>query len=229
MALATRVSVNMEAPTAAHLGRIAPGKRFDQQILATMRQVAGAERAGQFARAGQTTQLVVGAAGETDREIAATVTGLYGKLGLARVYYSSLQPVPNTPVAECPPVPFMREHRLYQMDFLFRRYGFALEEIGFDEQGSLPLDIDPKSGWARRHPERFPVEINAAPVADLVRVPGIGPRSAWRIAAARVKGRLGSLDALRALGVRCHVAAPFLLLAGKPAVRQLSLFGPQSV
>jgi predicted DNA-binding helix-hairpin-helix protein len=224
MALGTRVSVNMEAPTAAHLARIAPSKRLEEQILAPMRQVARAERQGRFARAGQTTQLVVGAAGETDREITESVARMYQELRLARVYYSSLQPVPNTPIAEWPPVPFMREHRLYQVDFLMRQYGFGAEEIGFDPSGALPLEIDPKSAWAERHPERFPVEVNRAPIAELLRVPGIGPRSARRIAALRRKERLRSLDALRVLGVRPEVASPFILLDGKPAVCQLSLF-----
>lgn len=224
MALATRVSVNMEAPTAAHLARIAPGKRFEQQILAPMRQVARAERQGRFARGSQTTQLVVGAAGETDREITGVVARMYQELRLARVYYSSLQPVPNTPIADWPRVPFMREHRLYQVDFLLRRYGFGAEEIGFDPSGALPLDIDPKSAWAQQHPERFPVEVNAAPIPELVRVPGIGPRSAQRIAALRRRETVKSLDALRTVGVRCQIASPFILLDGKPAVRQLSLF-----
>lgn len=223
MALATRLSVNMEAPTAAHLQRIAPGKDFDRQILAPMRQIARAEADGRFVRAGQTTQLVVGAAGESDRQIAGAADRAYRELGLARVYYSSLQPVPGTALADRPPVPFLREHRLYQVDFLLRSYGFALDEIAFDAGGALPLDVDPKSAWARRHPERFPVEVNTAPVSTLLRVPGIGPRSARRIAGVRSRSRLRSVEALGALGVSWRTAAPFLLLDGKPASRQLSL------
>src|ERR1700690_96345 len=121
MGLATRVSVNMEAPSAAHLARIAPGKKFDEQILAPMRQVARAIERGQFARAGQTTQFVVGAAGEADREVMGTAAWGYRDLKLARVYYSAMQPIPGTPVAERAPIPFAREHRLYQADFLLRR------------------------------------------------------------------------------------------------------------
>jgi predicted DNA-binding helix-hairpin-helix protein len=223
MALATRLSVNMEAPTAVHLQRIAPGKRFDAEILAPMRQIARAQADGRFARAGQTTQLVVGAAEESDREIAGAADRAYRELKLARVYYSSLQPVAGTALADRPPVPFLREHRLYQVDFLMRSYGFALDEIAFDDRGALPLDVDPKSAWARRHPERFPVEVNTAPVSTLLRVPGIGPRSAKRIAGARREGALRSVEALAALGVSSRAAAPFLLLDGRPAVRQLSL------
>jgi predicted DNA-binding helix-hairpin-helix protein len=224
MALATRLSVNMEAPSAQHLARIAPGKRFDAHILASMRQVAEGIRQGRFPRAGQTTQLVVGAAGETDRELAQAADGAYRELGLARVYYSALQPVPGTPVAERAPVPFMREHRLYQTDFLLRSYGFALDEIHFDEGGQLPLDVDPKSLWARRHPECFPVELNTAPVHELVRVPGIGPRTAKRLVSMRRQSKLRDQGALRASGASWRIATPYLLFDGKPAERQLRMF-----
>ena len=224
MALATRVSVNMEAPTAAHLARIAPGKRFFEQILAPMRQIARAESDGTFARAGQTTQLVVGAAGESDREIATSVAWLYGKLKLARVYYSALQPAAGTPVAGATPVPFMREHRLYEVDFLLRKYGFDLGEIGFDERGALPLDVDPKTAWARRHPERFPIELNTAPASELVRIPGVGPRAAKQILAMRREQRLRSVEALRSACALWRRAVPYVLLDGSRAERQLALF-----
>ncbi len=223
MALATRVSVNMEAPSAAHLARIAPGKKFEDQILAPMRQVARAIARGEFARAGQTTQLVVGAAGEQDREVVAAAAWSYRELEMARVYYSALQPIPGTPVAERPAVPFLREHRLYQVDFLLRNYGFSVDEIHFDEAGALPLDTDPKTLWARRHPERFPIEINRAGLHELVRVPGIGPRSAARLLAMRRTHRLRDVEALRAAGASWKIASPFLLLDGKPAERQLRL------
>jgi predicted DNA-binding helix-hairpin-helix protein len=222
--LATRLSLNMEAPSATHLARIAPGKHFEKQILAPMRQVASAIGQGRFDRAGQTTQFVVGASGETDRDIATTAAWGYRELRLARVYFSALQPVPGTPVAEQPPVPFMREHRLYQVDFLMRSYGFALDEIHFDTQGALPLDVDPKTVWATSHPERFPVEINKAPLAELVRVPGIGPRSAKRLLAMRKGQRLRDVQSLRAAGASWKIASPFVLLDGKPAERQLSLW-----
>jgi predicted DNA-binding helix-hairpin-helix protein len=224
MKLATRVSVNMEAPSAAHLRRIAPGKPFESGILAPMRQIAQAERSGRFRRAGQTTQLVVGAAGENDREITGAAAWMYGELGLERVYYSALQPLAGTPTEGLPPVPFVREHRLYQVDFLLRKYGFAWNELVFDEAGALPLDQDPKAVWARAHPERFPIEINTAPRAELLRVPGIGPRSVGRILAARRQARIRSVGALEVLGVPSKSAARFLLLDGKPAERQLRLF-----
>jgi predicted DNA-binding helix-hairpin-helix protein len=223
MALATRLSVNMEAPTAAHLAKIAPGKNFEAQILAPMRQVAQAIEHGRFARAGQTTQFVVGAAGERDCDIATAAAAGYRDLKLARVYYSAMQPIPGTPLEERAPVPFLREHRLYQVDFLMRSYGFALDEIHFDDSGALPLDTDPKTLWARLHPERFPLEINRARFAELVRVPGIGPQSARRLLQMRGGRRIRELDALRAAGASWRVASPFLLLDGRPAERQLRL------
>jgi predicted DNA-binding helix-hairpin-helix protein len=223
MTLATRVSVNMEAPTAAHLARIAPGKQWDEQILAPMRQVALAIERGQFARAGQTTQLVVGAAGETDRDVMGAAARGYGELKLARVYYSAMQPIPGTPVAERAPIPFEREHRLYQVDFLLRSYGFALDEIPFDQAGALPLHTDPKTLWAQQHPERFPIEINKADLQELVRVPGIGPRSAKRLLEMRRQHSLRDIAALREAGASWKIASPFVLLDGKPAERQLRL------
>jgi predicted DNA-binding helix-hairpin-helix protein len=223
MALATRVSVNMEAPTRTHLSRIAPNKRFEEHILAAIRQVARAKEEGRFARAGQTTQLVVGAAGEADRDIASAAARLYRDFGLERVYYSAFQPRPGTPSENRPPVPFVREHRLYQVDFLLRSYGFGLDEIQFNAQGGLPLDEDPKLRWARSHPERFPIEVNTAPALELVRFPGIGPRTAKRIVQLRRKERLRSVDALRAAGALCGAASPFVLLDGRRASYQLSI------
>jgi predicted DNA-binding helix-hairpin-helix protein len=189
-----------------------------------MRQVSRAIAEGRFARAGQTTQLVVGAAGEADREVARAAAWAYGEMGLARVYYSAMQPVPGTPVADRPPVAFGREHRLYQVDFLLRSYGFSIDEIEFDSAGALPLDVDPKTAWARRHPERFPVEINTAARGDLLRVPGIGPGAAKRLEQMRREHRLRDIAALRAAGASWKVASPFVLLDGKPAERQMSLW-----
>jgi predicted DNA-binding helix-hairpin-helix protein len=226
MELATRVSVNLEAPTAARLAEIAPTKLLTEHILAPMRQVADAVAQGRFRHSGQTTQLVVGAGEETDLEIARAASWLYRKLHLARVYYSAFQPIPGTPLADRPPTAFLREHRLYQVDFLLRRYGFAIEEIIFDPQGRLPAEADPKTLWARAHPERFPLEVNTARIEDLVRVPGIGPTSARRLLALRRSGRLRDLEALRACGTSWRVAAPYLLLDGRSprAPVQLPLF-----
>jgi predicted DNA-binding helix-hairpin-helix protein len=223
LTLATRVSVNMEAPSAAHLATIAPGKKLDRHILAPMRQVARAIAEGRFARSGQTTQLVVGAAGETDQEIVSAAARSYHELKLARIYYSAMQPIPETPIASRAPIPFMREHRLYQVDFLLRSYGFDPGEIPFDAGGALPLHTDPKTLWAKGHPDRFPVEINRASLEELLRVPGIGPGSAKKLLRMRCKERLRDVRALQAAGASWRIASPYVLLDGKPADRQLRL------
>jgi predicted DNA-binding helix-hairpin-helix protein len=224
MQLATRVSVNLEAPTALHLKRVAPAKKLEAHLLAAMRQVAAAEAAGRFARAGQTTQFVVGAADETDRELGRASAWLYRRLKLRRVYYSAFQPVPGTDLAGRAPTPLLREHRLYQMDFLLRKYGFGFDEIPFGEDGALARDRDPKTAWAEQHPERFPVEVNTALATELLRVPGIGPRTAARLLELRQKETLRSPRALKVAGVSVRVAAPYLLLDGRRAApRQLTL------
>lgn len=227
MALASRVSVNMEAPTVQHLARIAPSKEFDRHILDPMRQVARALFRGAFSHGSQTTQLVVGASDESDEQIARAAFYLYRRLGLARVYYSGFHPVAGTPLQEKPPESALRERRLYQADFLLRAYGFDVDEIAFGADGCLDSRVDPKTAWARLHPERFPVEVNTAPQEQLLRIPGIGPRSAGRLLAMRRQSTIRSLDALRAAGARSGQAAPFILLDGRcpePGARQLELF-----
>jgi len=212
--LADRVSINLEAPTPEHLSRIAPRKDFWRQLLAPMQEVRRLqERHPHLLPAGQITQMVVGAAGESDWEVLRTSQWLYDRLGLRRVYYSAYRPVCGEVLA--PPAPKRREHRLYQADWLLRFYGFRADELPFLEDGSLPQDLDPKLAWALRHPERFPLEVNRAPWEELVRVPGIGPTAARRILEARRRELLRTPQHLRALGVAVSRALPFLLLAGR--------------
>jgi len=225
MELATRVSVNLEAPSQERLARLAPGKDLHQELLSRMQWVQQIAQQRGLAAAGQTTQFVVGPAGESDRELLSTTQRLYQELGLARVYYSAFQPVPDTPLENHPPTPPLREHRLYQSDFLFRQYGFAWEELIFDVQGNLPAELDPKTMWAVRHPERFPVEVNRASKEELLRVPGIGPRSAARIVKLRRQGAFRSLQDLRQVGAVAQRAAAFVLLDGRRPPVQLSLWG----
>jgi putative DNA modification/repair radical SAM protein len=222
--LATRVSVNLEAPNQERLSRLAPGKDFEAELLAPMRRAREIAQERGLAPAGMTTQFVVGPAGESDQELLSTTQRLYRELDLARIYYSAFQPVPDTPLENHPSTPPLREHRLYQSDFLFRKYGFALDELIFDAQGNLPTDTDPKTLWAVRHPERFPVEVNRASKEELLRVPGIGPRSAARIVRLRHQGRFRSLGDLRQIGVVTRWAAPFVLLDGRRPPIQLSLW-----
>ncbi|MFQ6058783.1 MAG: putative DNA modification/repair radical SAM protein [Anaerolineae bacterium] len=224
MELATRVSINLEAPNQERLARLAPGKDFEAELLAPLWRAKEIAQERGLAPAGLTTQFVVGPAGESDQELLSTTQRLYQEFGLARVYFSAFQPVPDTPLENHPPTPPLREHRLYQSDFLFRKYGFTIDELIFDAQGNLPMELDPKTLWAVSHPERFPVEVNRARKEELLRVPGIGPRSAARIVRLRRQGSFRSLGDLRRIGVVIRWAAPFILLDGRRPPIQLSLW-----
>ncbi|MBU0490825.1 MAG: putative DNA modification/repair radical SAM protein [Chloroflexi bacterium] len=222
--LADRVSVNLEAPTARHLACIGPDKDYEQGIRTRQRWIYEVSQRGRLLPAGQTTQLVVGAAGESDQEILTTVDDLYQHAGLSRAYYSAFQPVAGTPLESHAPTPLDRERRLYQADWLRRHYGFAFGELVYDEQGNLPLTSDPKLLWAQTHPERFPIEVNTASRADLLRVPGIGPRSAGRIVQERGRGRLCAPEHLKAMGAVVDRALPYVLLDGQQPAYQLALW-----
>jgi predicted DNA-binding helix-hairpin-helix protein len=221
MRVATRVSVNLEAPSPERLARIAPGKNFHEDLVRRMGWVRSVIERGGTRCLDHTTQFVVGAAEETDSEILSLTERLYGEMKLKRAYYSAFQPVEEEAQEGRRPTPALREHRLYQADFLMRRYGFAFEELSFDTGGNLPVETDPKRVWVSKHPERFPVEINRASPQDLMRVPGIGPRSARRIVARRVKEKYHSLEELKGAGTVLRWAAPYILINGK-RVRELT-------
>jgi predicted DNA-binding helix-hairpin-helix protein len=222
--LADRVSVNLEAPNAERLQRLSGDKCFEQDLLQPMRWARQFRNQGLGAKAGLTTQFVVGAADESDHEILSTVAQLYRESDLTRAYFSAFQPIPNTPLQNQPATPPLREHRLYQSDFLLRQYGFTLQDLIFDSSGNLCMDADPKLAWARAHPEYFPIEVNCASREQLLRVPGIGPRSAARILHMRKLDRLRHIGDLRALGAVTDRAAPFILLDGRCPPHQLSLW-----
>jgi len=223
--IASRVSVNLEAPSADRLARIAPDKDFSRELLGTL-QKAVRHAAAVGIPSGVTTQYVAGAAGETDAELLHTSFRLYRSLGLRRVYYSAFQPVAGTPLDGLPATPEIRERRLYQADYLVRQYGFTVDELVFSADGSLPLDRDPKLAWAAAHPEFFPLEVNTAGREELLRVPGFGPVAVGRILAARRQGRLTDSRQLSFFGVRLTKAAPFITIGGRRvagSVGQLSL------
>ncbi|UFS72264.1 putative DNA modification/repair radical SAM protein [Geomonas sp. RF6] len=222
---ADRVSINMELPSQRSLALLAPDK--PQELLLTpMRQMSEliaasrlaakeSPKAPQFAPAGQSTQLIVGATPEQDREIITLSEGLYSRLGLKRVYYSAFVPgSTDRRLPELPTPPLLREHRLYQADWLLRFYGFRADELLDDAHPNLDPRLDPKSDWALRHLENFPVEVNQAGYDTLLRVPGIGVRSAKRIVAARRETRLGEAE-LKRLGVVLKRARHFLTAGGR--------------
>ncbi len=220
--LADRVSVNLEAPSSEHLAKLSSTKRYTEELLAplqTARKLIAQNPA--LAHKTMTTQFVVGAADESDREIVGRTAQLYRDLALARVYFSAFQPVDHTPLDGRSPTPLIRENRLYQTDFLFRQYGFTFDDLIFDGRGNLSTEADPKMMWATHHPEFFPVELNRASKADLLRVPGIGPTSAQRIVQLRRANTFCAIEQLARVGADEKRAAPFVLLAGHTATRQL--------
>ena len=226
--LADRMSVNIELPSAGSLALLAPDKK-KENILTPMGQIrdgislASRERklcrhAPRFAPAGQSTQMIVGATPESDQQILTLTQGLYDKYHLKRVFYSAYMPVSNSPLLPAPQnfqPPLLREHRLYQADWLLRFYHFRAEELLDEAAPNLDPRLDPKCTWALRHLEFFPVEVNRADYEALLRVPGVGVRSARRILAARRVGPL-TFEGLKRLGVVLKRAQYFLTCSGKP-------------
>jgi putative DNA modification/repair radical SAM protein len=232
---ADRLSINIELPTEAGLASLAPEKdapaikrsmarlrvhiddardsaRAAEAVVSMPKARPKRARPERFAPAGQSTQMIVGADAADDRAILATSAQLYGAYRLRRVYYSAFSPIPDaasTLPLKAPPL--VREHRLYQADWLMRFYGFAHEEIVASNDGLLRLDVDPKLAWALAHRERFPVDLNRAPRELLLRVPGLGAKAVERVLAARRVRRLRS-DDLKRLRVPLAKALPFLLL-----------------
>jgi predicted DNA-binding helix-hairpin-helix protein len=235
--LATRVSINLEAPGDRYVAALAPEKRFGGDLLPKLelagrllREARARARPGAPpANAGTTTQFVVGAAGEPDRDILAVVARLEAADLLHHAHFSAFQPVAGTPMEDRAATPAMREYRLYQAEHLLRRYGFGFDELPFDAEGNLPLDDDPKTAWALRHPERFPVAVERADYDELVRVPGVGPKAASIIVRERRRTAIPDAGGLRRMGVDTARAGWFITLrgrrlAGAPPARQLRLF-----
>jgi putative DNA modification/repair radical SAM protein len=222
---ADRVSINVELPTTAGLARLAPekdGVRIERAMQATKAAIIDGEdataryrSAPAFAPAGQSTQMIVGADAATDTAIIARSAQLYGRYRLRRVYYSAFSPIPDaSTVLPLVRPPLMREHRLYQADWMMRFYGFSSAEVAkaAEEGGNLPLDMDPKLGWALKHRGFFPVDVNRSPREALLRVPGLGVKAVDRILAAR-RLRCLRLDDLGRLTVSVKKIRPFLIAA----------------
>uniref|UniRef100_A0A7C1JUE4 Radical SAM protein n=1 Tax=Caldilinea aerophila TaxID=133453 RepID=A0A7C1JUE4_9CHLR len=224
MQLADRVSINLEGATAQRLAALAPKKDYWNELFPRLQWMSELRRK-EGLRASIVTQFVVGAVGDTDLELLQVSEHLYSRLGLRRTYFVAFHPVIQTPFESLPPVSLQREFRLYQASFLLRDYGWSVEELPFLRDGNLPLDADPKLAWAREHLRERPVDVNRAERHELLRIPGIGPKLADAILAARRRGRIREIGHLVALGLRdVEKASPFLLLDGKPATQQLRLW-----
>ena len=222
---ADRVSINVELPTEAGLSDLAPEKdaaQIEGAMLAMKTSIADAgdastrfRSAPKFAPAGQSTQMIVGADGANDADIVGKASKLYGRFNLRRVYYSAFSPIPDaSAVLPLKRPPLMREHRIYQADWLMRFYGFAPREVqsATDEQGMLPLDIDPKLAWALKFRDSFPVDVNRAPKEMLLRVPGLGTKAVQRILSSRQWRKL-RLDDVARLTLSITKVRPFISTA----------------
>ena len=220
---ADRLSANIELPTQSDLVQLAPEKK-STVIETTMSQIATKKdeldedrrihrSAPKFAAAGQSTQMVIGATPSTDREIIARASHLYGSYKLRRVYYTGFSPYPEADTRlPLKPTPLIREHRLYQADWLMRFYGFTADEITTPDRPELSLTEDPKLTWAKAHPEFFPLDVNLAPREALLRAPGIGYKNVDRILRIRRYHRL-TLEDLRKLHVRLAQVSPYVITA----------------
>jgi predicted DNA-binding helix-hairpin-helix protein len=227
-ALASRVSLNFEAPCGKSLAQIAPEKSFATTLhdFERVRKLVVLEREAQAqgkpkdplhpgGASGMTIQFVVGATPDTDRSLLDTITQLKAGGGVHHPHFSAFRPISDTPLEGAAAAPAMREHRLYQAAYLLGEYGFGSEEVVYEPSGNLSLALDPKSAWALAHPENFPVEVGTASYEELVRVPGIGPLAARRILAGRSSVVFRGLADLRKLGVITIRAGGFLTLRGR--------------
>ncbi|MGJ4942756.1 putative DNA modification/repair radical SAM protein [Bradyrhizobium sp. HKCCYLS1011] len=235
---ADRLSINIETPLETSLTQLAPEKdqRAIRRTMGRLRlkldeaddakKTVRKARPPRFAPAGQSTQMIIGADSADDRTILSTSANLYGAYKLRRVYYSAFSPIPDASRAlplQAPPL--VREHRLYQADWLMRFYGFDAEEIVDEGAGMLPLDIDPKLAWALRHRDRFPLDVNKASREELLRVPGFGTRTVERIIATRRSTSIRLADLARLHVIR-NKALPFIVLSDhRPAPATLDAAG----
>ncbi len=217
---ASALSLNIEVPSADHFSKLSATQDYGHDIMERLRYIAAETAPGtRHAKVGVSSQFIVGASDEDDREILSSVNELYSTMGIARIYYSAYQRglgerdipgeqgrviEPDLFGHETSTAPLRREHRLYQADWLLRVYGFGYEELPFTQEGNLSMEKDPKLLWAEANPARFPLSVNRASREELLRVPGIGPTWAKRIVASRREGRISSLSAI---GLPAHVAA----------------------
>ena len=228
LSLASAVSLNIETPGASHFSKLSEAKHYDTDIIGGIKYLSERTAKGsQYSKVTTTSQFIVGASDETDREILNYTWGMYKRLGYNRLYYSAYQAGlgdPSIPgeisISKSSEALFpakgntkllMREHRLYQADYLYRQYGFTFQDLLFDDVGNLDLSVDPKLLWAQNHPEFFPVSIANASKHQFLRVPGIGPTVAHRMLAYRRNTPIGSLENLRMPRHLLEKARPYLI------------------
>ena len=217
--LASRISLNCEAPSDAALSKIAPEKSLSKVILPSIQKAGELWKAGKLegkklVPSGVTTQFMVGPGGERDKEILSLVSQLEGNGFLHHSHFSTFAPMSDTPLENLAPTPFSRGFRLYQAEYLLRIYKLSVDEIPLEKDGNLSLEFDPKLHRAILHPELFPAEIKTAPYEQLLTVPGIGPISARRILTARREGTIFEPRDLAKLGVRIRQAKEFVTIGG---------------
>ena len=223
MQLSDRVSINLEAPNTERLAKLAPHKIFIEELLRPLKWVEEIRRtvpAYKFWNGrwpSTVTQFVAGGSDESDLELLTITNWLNKNVRLKRAYFSAFHPIRDTPLENKPAVDPMREHRLYQASFLLRDYGFDLEDLPFTKESNLPLHADPKQAWAQMNLIESPIEINKAEKRELIRIPGIGLKSADAILRERRTSRLRDLSILRKLGIVAERAAPFILMDGRKA------------
>ena len=219
VSLASAVSLNIETPGEKRLAKVSNKKNYIRAIIEPMKLISRLTgRGSRYQRVKQTTLFIVGAAGEPDEEIVKYMFGLYERLKMHRVYFSAYQKglcdesIDGEQKAEESPTDIlMREHRLYQVDFLLRKYGFKESEILFEKNGNLSLTIDPKEAWAQMRPETFPVNINRASRFALLRVPGLGPITVKRILEQRKSTRIRHIEDIGKVGLRLKKASKYLV------------------
>jgi len=219
ISLASTVSLNIETPGEENLAKLSEKKEYIKDIIEPIKLISRLTGRGRkYEKVKQTTQFIVGAAGESDMEIVKYMFGLYDRLKMHRVYFSAYQKglgdesITGEQVEpERPTDVFVREHRLYQVDFLLRKYGFAESDIIFGNNGNLSLTVDPKEVWALRHPEFFPVNVNWARKFELLRVPGLGPVTVRRLLERRKQARLRCIEDVGKVGTRLEKAKKYLV------------------
>lgn len=206
-----RVSINIET-TKERLPELTLDKDFKNDIIRRMNWIQGEHDKG-LLPAGQTTQLIVGGAGESDKEVVELTSKLYKSFDFRRIYFSAFKPIKGTPLEDKVRISSMREHRLYQVDYLFRKYGFKYDELIFNNE-FLDLNLDPKLVIALND-DRFPLDINESSLNELLRIPGVGPLSAKRIIDSRSNGfTFKSIKDLANIGVVAKKASPFISING---------------